>query len=119
MVYFNFDRAQIWRIRLIYTDSVLIFEPAARKTARENFKRSELSLLTQQIKIKNFDAYQNSPLCGNDNWIGSTSVYFDKDKVLIAEAYRGAAQILEFAQNADYELLKMTVDKLVKKTAKQ
>ena len=97
----------------------LRFEPSARETMRESSKKVEYFPLIQQLKIKKFDAYQSSPLCGNDEWIGSTSVYFDKDKVLIVSAYIGAYKILEFAQNADYELMKKSINKLVKKQAGQ
>jgi hypothetical protein len=37
----------------------------------------------QVFQIKSFDAYGKSPRCGNDEWISSTAIYFDKDKVLI------------------------------------
>lgn len=96
----------------------LRFEPSARKAARENSKRVDF-FPRQIFQIKNFDAYQDSPQCGNDVWIGSTTIYFDKDKVLIVSAYGGAEKILEFAQNADYELMKKLMNKLVKNKARQ
>lgn len=96
----------------------LRFAPSARKSARENSTIADFPL-RQPIQIKNFEAYHSSPLCGNDDSRGSTAVYFDEDKVLIVSAYRGAEKILEFAQNADYELLKKSMKKLVKNKSKQ
>ncbi len=91
----------------------LRFEPSTRKTARENSTIEDFPL-RQRLRIKDFDAYHSSPLCGNDDWRGSTSVYFDDDKVLIASANRWTDKILEFAQNADYELMKKSMNKIVK-----
>lgn len=91
----------------------LRFELSARKTARQSFAIS-VSPLRQQFQIKGFDAYSESALCGNDDWKGSTTVYFDEDKVLILSAYTGAEKILEFAKNVDYELIKKSMDKFVK-----
>lgn len=96
----------------------LRFEPSARKTARE--KSSVLDFpMNVPTKVKDFEAYQSSPLCGNDDWIGSTAVYFDENQVLIVSAYMGGAQILEFAQNADYGLLKKSINKIVRRQIKQ
>lgn len=93
----------------------LRFEPSARESAR---KDSDIVLPPRrQFKIKTFDAYGDSPLCGNDIWAGSITVFFDKDKVLIVSANRGATQILGFARNADYELMKKSMDELVKNKA--
>lgn len=96
----------------------LRFAPSAGKSARENSDFINFPL-RQQFQIKNFEAYRESPQCGNDNWRGSTTVYFDKDKVLIVSAFVGAEKILDFAQNADYELMKKSMNKLVKNKAGQ
>lgn len=96
----------------------LRFEPSARKLARENSTIADFPL-RQPIQIKNFEAYHSSPLCGNDVWTGSTAVYFDEDKVLIVSANIGAEKILDFAQNADYKLLKKLMKKLVRFKSKQ
>jgi hypothetical protein len=96
----------------------LRFAPSARKSARINYVNSIQNPIyfppPQKQTVKSFDAYSNSPLCGNDIWVGSTSVYFDEDKVLMVSAYMGAGNILEFAKNADYELLRKSIDKFVK-----
>jgi hypothetical protein len=93
----------------------LRFEPSARETARENSKRVDFFPFGQTVRIKSFEAYSHSPQCGNDDWTGSISVYFDKDKLLFVSAFSGAEKILEFAQNADYELIKKSMKNLVKK----
>lgn len=92
----------------------LRFEPAARKSARENPSILD-SQFRQPFKLKKFDAYSDSPWCGNDVWVGSTQVYFDADKSLTVSAYMGADAILEFAQNANYLMLKKAMNKLAKK----
>lgn len=89
------------------------FEPSARKTARENSSILDFPSRVP-VKVNNFDAYRGSPLCGNDIWIGSTQVYFDDDKSLTVSAFMGADAILEFAQNADYLMLKKAMNKLAK-----
>lgn len=96
----------------------LRFEPSAGKTALENSTIADFPF-RQPIRINNFEAYRSSPLCGNDESSGSTSVYFDEDKVLIVSAFVGAEKILEFAQNANYELMKKSMNKLVKNKAGQ
>jgi hypothetical protein len=93
----------------------LRFEPSARKAARQDFANSA-SPLRHQFQMKGFDAYSESALCGNDDWRGSTTVYFDEDKVLIVSAYTGAEKILEFAKNVDYELKKKQWTNLSKTT---
>jgi len=95
----------------------LRFAPSARKSARQNF--TIINFPTQKLRVKTFDAYRNSPLCGNDVSIGSTEVYFDEDKVLIARAYVGAHIILDFAQVADYNLMRKSINKFVKDKTKQ
>jgi len=97
----------------------LRFEPSARKSARENSKRAAYFLFGQIFQINKFDAYSQSPQCGNDDWRGSTTVYFDEDKVLIVSAYIGAEKILDYAQSADYELMRKSMNKLIKNKAKQ
>jgi hypothetical protein len=82
-------------------------EPGARTAARERFE--PFQMFNQKIKIGKFDAYTSSPQCGNDDWIGSTAVYFDENKLLAVTANRGAAAILEFAQKADYELIRKSM----------
>lgn len=91
----------------------LRFEPFARKTARK--KTDTFFFLTNvPTKVKGFEAYQSSPLCGLDTWRGSTTVYFDEDKALIADANAGGEKILEFTQNADYGWLRKSLNKLVR-----
>lgn len=93
------------------------FAPGARRSANINYNNISLEpffILPQKSKVKTFDAYSDSPQCGNDIWIGSTSVYFDKDMVLMVSANLGAAGILEFAENADYRFLKKTIGRFVK-----
>lgn len=92
----------------------LRFEPFARKKAREDFKRSDYLPFRQVFRIKELDAYSESPQCGNDVWMGSTAIYFDEDKALILSAYLGADKILKFAQSADYLLIEKSMNKLVK-----
>ena len=92
----------------------LRFEPSARKSASVNFSKQPNFPFTRKQTVKTFDAYTDSPLCGNDDWRGSIRVYFDEDKVLIVSAKRGAGDILKFAETADYELMKETIDKFVK-----
>jgi hypothetical protein len=94
----------------------LRFEPLARETARKSPDFIDFPL-RQSLKIKNFYAYQVSPMCGNDFWMGATTVYFDKDKILTVSANMGAEKILEFARNADYELMKKSMNKLVSETS--
>lgn len=88
-------------------------QPSARKSARERSKTSFPSFLP--FKIKNFDAYGDGPSCGVDFWLGSIEVYFDKDKVLRVSANHGAKPIMDFANDADYDLIKRSMNKLVKK----
>lgn len=88
---------------------------SARKEALQNFRLYD-SPTNQRVKIRGFDAFRDGPMCGNDVWIGSTSVYFDDDKLLIVSAYGSAGAILEFAQNADYELIKNSMNKIIKKS---
>jgi hypothetical protein len=91
----------------------LRFEPSSRKTARA--KSSILDFPgNMPTKVKGFESYRSSPLCGNDDWIGSTAVYFDENKVLIVSANIGGEKILDFAQNADYKLLRKSVNKIVR-----
>jgi hypothetical protein len=94
----------------------LRFEPSARKTAQKGSDFIDFPF-RQWLQIKNFYAYQVSPMCGNDFWIGAATVYFDKDKILTASANMGVEKILEFARNADYELMKKSMNKLVKNKA--
>lgn len=96
----------------------LRFEPSARKKVRQSFAISD-SPLRQQFQIKGFDAYSESALCGNDEWRGSTTVYFDEDKVLIVSAYTGADKILDYSRSADYELMRKSMNKLIKNKARQ
>lgn len=94
----------------------LRFEPAARKSASINYTNLvnfPIYFPPQKQIVKNFDAYSRSPQCGNDSWIGSTDVYFDKDMVLTVSENMGGG-ILEFAESADYKLLKKTIGKFVK-----
>jgi hypothetical protein len=94
----------------------LRFEPSARKTASANHAKSFEIPPVGKRKVKNFDAYMNSPLCGNDEWMGSTSVFFDENMSLTVSAYRGTSGILEFAETADYAQLKKTIDEFVEKS---
>lgn len=90
----------------------------ARKAARENFAVNNFPM-TQKFQIKTFEAYRNSPLCGNDISIGSIEVYFDEDKVLIVHAFVRAHKILDFAQNADYDLMKESMNRLINDKTKR
>ena len=95
----------------------LRFEPSARKSAsinHTNLVNFPIYMPPQKSKVKTFDAYSSSPQCGNDIWVGSTDVYFDKDMVLTVSANLGATSILEFAENADYKFLKKSIAKFVK-----
>lgn len=94
------------------------FAPSARKSARKNFTIINFPM-TRKFQVKTFEAYRNTPRCGNDVSIGSTEVYFDEDKVLSVSAYIGAQAILDFALNADYELMKKSMSKLIKSKAGQ
>ena len=60
-----------------------------------------------------YEAYKNSPQCGNDDWQGSIEVVFDKDKSLSVSANRGSNLILDFANNADYESLKKSMNRFM------
>jgi len=92
----------------------LRFAPRARQAAAENFKMNNFSLFRRKTKINDFEAYTVSPQCGNDDWRGSTTVYFDENKVLIVSAYRWSGGISGFPQTADYALMKKLMDALVK-----
>lgn len=78
----------------------LRFEPGARKS-REN-KWAEY-FPTEKIKVRGFDAWRNSPLCGNDDSGASLEVYFAEDRVLIVG---GIPAILAHVEYADYAMLK-------------
>ena len=95
----------------------LSFKPSARKLAETNYMNITLEpffIPPQKLKMRNFDAYGDSPLCGNDIWIGSTTVYFAENMSLSVSANMGGTAILEFAENADYKLLKKKIAKFVK-----
>ncbi len=93
----------------------LRYAPGERKTETANFKPQLENPFFRKRKIKSFDAYTVTPLCGNDDSSGSTRVYFDEDKVLIISAMRGAGNLLEFAETADYDRLKSAIDEFVKR----
>lgn len=92
--------------------------PKSRQSAAKDFNASSFNPFRRKIVIKDFDAYTASPLCGNDEWRGSTTVYFDEDKVLIASAQRGTNRILDFPETADYAMLKKSMDEFVKNKTK-
>lgn len=94
----------------------LRFEPSAKKSAQATAANSDLGYFPfrQPLQIKNFYAYQVSPMCGNDDSIGVSTVFFDKDKILIVQANTWAKTIMDFAQTADYEVLKKSINKTVK-----
>lgn len=73
--------------------------PGAKAAREKNWQDHFPSLKTE---IKGYTAWRNSPLCGNDPWLGSIEVYLSEDKVLIASAYDRADQVLNFAEQADY-----------------
>jgi hypothetical protein len=91
--------------------------PGIRKEALQNIAMFGF-LTSQLIKINGFDAVQTSPLCGNDPWIGSYSVYFNEDKVLIVSANVPNYEILKYASNADYKSLKSALNEAVKNAAR-
>jgi hypothetical protein len=93
--------------------------PGARKAAAENFKQLLPVPFRRKTMIGSFDAYSVSPLCGNDNRMGSLTVYFDADKALIVDAYRGAGSLWSFSRTADFEGLKKSMDELVENMSQQ
>lgn len=91
----------------------LSFEPGARKAARARFAKNAEPTVSES-RLKNFDAYRSSPLCGNDDSLGSIRVYFDEDKAIVVSARKGSENLMSFAENADYELLKKTIERFVR-----
>lgn len=92
----------------------LRFQPSARKDADLSYSDQGYNPFIRKQKVKTFDAYSESPMCGNDEWRGMLRVYFDEDKVLIVRAKRGVGDIFQFAENADYGLMKKTIDEFIK-----
>jgi hypothetical protein len=97
---------------------ILRIAPKSRQSAAKIYKTFGFSLFKRKITVKDFVAYTASPQCGNDDWQGSTTVYFDEDKSLIVSAQRGTNRILEFPETADYALMKKSMDELVKNKTK-
>jgi len=91
----------------------LRWDPFTKNSFPQNLANFDLPL-RQPLKIKGFDAYRDSPLCGNDSWIGSITIYFDKDKALIVSANVGAEKILELAETMDYKSLRRKMNKTEK-----
>jgi hypothetical protein len=95
----------------------LRFEPSARRSASINYANLvnfPIYFPPQKSKVKSFDAYTESPMCGNDNWLGTTDVYFDKDMVLTVSVNLGGAGLSDFIENADYKRLKKAIGRFVK-----
>lgn len=65
------------------------------------------------FKIKNYDASRVSPKCGVGSPGISIYVYFDDDKFLHVTEQRENGTILKFAEKADYEKIKLAIDKFV------
>lgn len=74
----------------------------------------------RKIKILNFDAFQISPICGNDRSPGSIVVNIDKNKsvsitsyeydhLVTGEPVKGRNSLLKIARDINYELLKKTM----------
>jgi hypothetical protein len=57
------------------------------------------------IKFRGYATFQESPLCGNDEWIGSLEIFFEKDKAMTVSASRWGLSIMEFAQKQDFKKL--------------
>jgi len=93
----------------------LRIEPNARHIARANFMTAAPSMFARAFSIGKSDAYSQWAQCGNDPSLGSTAVYFDDDKLLEVSAFRNGASILDFAQNADYEAIRSSMNEFVKK----
>jgi hypothetical protein len=91
----------------------LRYAPNARQSARESSSTLNFPM-NVPIRVKTFEAYQSSPMCGNDNWLGSTAVYFDENMALFVTANLNAYKIIEFAQEVDYKLLKKRLNKLAR-----
>jgi hypothetical protein len=84
-------------------------EPNARKNAKALGKA--IGFGPHPSIVRGFFALRDGPLCGNDSWLGSTSVFFDKDKVLIVSANQGAEVLLDFAEKVDYSELKRELNR--------
>jgi hypothetical protein len=82
--------------------SILIV-PGTRRAREANWHEY---FPTQKMKVQGYDAWQNSPLCGNDPWLGGIDVYFSDDGVLRASAMLGGAALLDFAKTADYRAIR-------------
>jgi len=91
----------------------LRLDPSARHSAAELYEKQPKSPFFRKQTVKNFDAYSETPLCGNDDRRGTTRVYFDEDKVLIVSARRGAGDLLDFVETADYERLKESMNRVL------
>lgn len=88
-------------------------QPSLKKSADANYATQIGSPFTKKLKIKDFDAYSVTPICGNDDSRETLYIYFDKDKALIINAKRGFGNILEFAESADYELMKKSLSRFI------
>ena len=64
------------------------------------------------IKVHGYEAFRQSPLCGNDEWIGSLEIFFEKDKTLNLSGYHhGGTAIMEFSEKADYGNFRQVMNK--------
>ena len=84
-------------------------EPDLLAAKRERF--ASYAFPSTWIKMRGYDTFQGTPLCGNDPWIGTLEVFFDKDKSLAVGAHRWNPSIMEFAQKADFASLKEMMNK--------
>lgn len=57
----------------------------------------------QSLRIRGYDAWRNSPLCGNDPWIGSIEIFLSDDEAIVLSATHSSPSILSFADTADLE----------------
>jgi hypothetical protein len=87
----------------------LRLEPNARRNAQAYGKA--IGFGPYPSVVKGFFALRDGPLCGNDSWLGSTSVFFDKDKVVIVSANQGAEALFTFLESVDFPQLRNQMSK--------
>jgi len=92
--------------------------PGLRHAARKQHKNAaqfDFSQSNKPFLIQGHLAYSASPLCGNDPWVGSTSIYFEKNMELQVSADQGPGEmLLDFTRSADYIAIKASIRRLLR-----
>ena len=86
-------------------------EANALKLAEERLEYPNFPLF-QKLSVRGYPAFQHVPWCGNDVSLGSTSVFFDPDKVITVHVYQGAEPLAVFLETTDYEVLRKAVSRV-------